>query len=554
MVTRVTLFWKCSFIIFVVAVTTMIAPLLSAQVTTYNYFYRVYFKDKGNQNPANFRAGDLLSAKAQKRRDKAGIPYPVMNDLPVNQEYVNQVKSKGYTYHCASKWLNTALFKTVSQADINLLISLPFVSEVKIVKRPVGKGLYPGKLDLKLTRDTDYPPFDRPLTMLNGQLLHKSGFTGEGILIAVLDGGFLKADLASSLDNLRSRNGIKGTYDMILRNKYVYNYHYHGTAVLSVLAGDITDYIEGSAPGADYWLIRTEDTNSEFPVEEDYWVAGAEYADSLGVDIISSSLGYFNFDDPDMNYKFSDMNGKSTFVSRAAESAASKGILVVNSAGNERTSEWKRIIAPSDGDSVIAAGAVDGSNLISSFSSAGPSADGRIKPDNVAQGVSVVLQIEPETLARANGTSFSCPVLSGMCACLMQAVPEALNMNIFNALHRSGDRYNKPDSLYGYGIPDIVNSLKILQNFYLINPVDRTSIGPNPFTENFEVTFREVPGTLRIQIFNTSGKQLINKFYDDYVGRSVRITDLQNVSEGLYFVKLTTSTWSVTHKIIKLRE
>jgi serine protease AprX len=554
MVTWATTLWKASLIFICLTVTAMTPLRLSAQAATYNYFYRVYFRDKGNQNPANFRASDLISVKAQKRRDKAGIPYPVINDLPVNQEYIKQVISKGFTLHCTSKWLNTALFKTINQDDINLLLSLPFVSNAKIVKRPVGKGLYPGKLDLQLTNNNDNPPFNRPITMLNGQLLHNSGFNGDGILIAVLDGGFIKADQISSLENLRARNGIKGTYDMILRNKYVYNYHYHGTGVLSVLAGDIPEYIEGSAPGADYWLIRTEDTNSEFPVEEDYWAAGAEYADSLGADIISSSLGYYKFDDPVMNYKFSEMNGKSTFVSRAAEAAASKGILVVNSAGNERTNEWKRIIAPSDGDSVLAAGAVDGNNFISSFSSAGPSADGRVKPDNAAHGVSVVLQIEPQTLVRANGTSFSCPVLSGMCACLMQAVPKALNMNIIDALHKNGDRYNKPDSLYGYGIPDMVNTLKMLQDYFVTKPDDKTSIGPNPFTENLEVTFREVPGTLRVQIFNTSGKQLINKFYYDYIGRRIAINDLQNAPEGLYFVKLTSSSWTVTHKVVKLRE
>ena len=532
----------------------MISTRLSAQITTYNYYYRVYFRDKGSLNPANFKADDLLSSKAQKRREKAGIPYPVLNDLPVNKDYINQIISRGFTFHCSSKWQNTCLFKTVNQEDINQLRNLPFVSDIKIVKRPVGKRLYSDKLTLHLINSTDSPPFDRPLTMLNGQLLHSSGFNGDGILIAILDGGFLKADLVSSLDNLRARKGIKGTYDMIQRNKFVYNYHYHGTAVLSVLAGDIPGEIEGTAPGADYWLIRTEDTDSEFPVEEDYWAAGAEYADSLGADIISSSLGYYNFDDPSMNYKFSEMNGRSTFVSRAAEFAASKGILVVNSAGNERTTDWKRIVAPSDGDSVLAAGAVDENNLISAFSSAGPSADRRVKPDNVAQGVSVVLQIEPESLARASGTSFSCPILSGMCACLMQAVPNALNMNIIEAIRKNGDRFNRPDSLYGYGIPDMVNTLKMLQDDFILKPPDRTTFGPNPFTDNFEITFREVPGKLRVQIFNVSGKLIINKSFNDYVGRTIRINDLQNAPEGLYFVKLSSSSYTITHKVIKLRK
>ncbi len=205
--------------------------------------------------------------------------------------------------------------------------------------------------------------------------------------------------------------------------------------------------IEGTAPGADFWLMRTEDTESEFPVEEDFWVAGAEFADSLGADIISSSLGYFAFDDPSMNYKYSDMDGNTAFITRAADIAASKGILPVNSAGNERDNAWIHIIAPSDGDTVLAVGAVDGNNSISVFSSAGPSYDRRIKPDVVAQGVSVPVQVNTSVVERAGGTSFSCPVISGMCACIMQAVPEASDSDIIAALHSSSDRFLTPDSL-----------------------------------------------------------------------------------------------------------
>ncbi len=201
--------------------------------------------------------------------------------------------------------------------------------------------------------------------MVNGYPLHNSGYDGTGILIAVLDGGFTYADKATSLAALRNRNGIKYTYDFVNRNQYVYSYHTHGTSVLSVLAGQISGAIQGTAPDADFLLLRTEDVSSEFPVEEDFWAAGAEFADSAGADIISSSLGYCTFDDFVMNYKFSDLDGNTAFVTRAADIAASKGILVVNSAGNERNKTWLRIIAPSDGDSVLAAGAVDGNNIIS---------------------------------------------------------------------------------------------------------------------------------------------------------------------------------------------
>jgi serine protease AprX len=526
--------------------------VLQAQGISYNFFYRVYFKTKGDLNPINFSAADLLSQRALIRREKAGIPVPVMSDLPVNPDYINQVRSKGFILHCTSKWLNTGLFKTQNLADINLLLGLPFVKNVRIVKRPSVKSDFADKLDLKLHL-ADTPPYDRPLTMLNGRSLHDSGYNGKGILIAILDGGFINADKISSLDNLRSRRGIKGTRDFILRSNNVYNYHDHGTAVLSVLAGDIPGIIEGTAPGADYWLLRTEDTSSEFPVEEDYWAAGAEYADSVGADIISSSLGYSVFDDASMNYKFSDMDGNTAFVTRAADFAVSKGILVVNSAGNERTNAWKRIIAPSDGDSVIAAGAVDGNKVISLFSSAGPSADGRVKPDNTTQGVSVVIQTTEGFVSRANGTSFSCPVLSGMCACVMQAVPKALNTDIISTLHKNSDRYNTPDSLYGYGIPDMVNVIKILQELFVRKPDNETVAGPNPFTSEIEITFKNVPSTLRLMITTPSGKIIVNRIYKEYIGRTLKINDLQNEARGIYFITLTTSETTYSHKVIKLK-
>lgn len=524
---------------------------LYSQAPVYNYFYRVYFRDKGELNPINFRPVDLLSQRAVDRRLKAGISCPVANDLPVNTGYITQVISKGFYLHCTSKWLNTGLFKTQNQADINTILTLPFVKDVKIVRKPATKSNFTDKLDVPVV-SAELPPYDRPLTMLNGQSLHLSGYDGKGILIAVLDGGFYKADLISSLNDLRRRGGIKGTRDFVSNSEYVYSFHNHGTAVLSVLAGKIDGVIEGTATGADFWLLRTEDVTTEFPVEEDFWAAGAEYADSLGADIISSSLGYYNFDDSSMDYKFSEMDGNTTFVTQAADIAASKGIVVVNSAGNERNKAWLHIIAPSDGDSVIAAGAVDGSNIIAAFSSAGPSADRRIKPDNSTQGVSVVVQTLETSVSRASGTSFSCPVLSGMCACVMQAVPKAINTDIIEALHRNSDRYFNPDSLYGYGIPDMAGVVRILQELLITKPENATILGPNPFTDNIEITFKESPETLRIIIFTASGQIIVNRIYQEYVGRSLIISDLQDRQQGIYFITLFTSNGTFTHKAIKL--
>ena len=542
---------KVVFITVIIITFLPFAQKLNGQTVEYNYFYRVYFTDKGDYNVNDFSPSDLFSDRAITRRIKSGITYPDIKDLPVYREYLDEISSMGLILHCTSKWMNTGLFKTLDQININTLRNLPFVREVKVVKSPSVKSNFLNKLDLIESQD-NIPPYDRPLSMINGYSLHYSGFDGSGILIAVLDGGFYKTDVIPSLNRLRARNGILGTTDIVTGGDFVYDYHYHGTAVMSVLAGEMPNEIAGVAPGANFWIIRTEDVSSEFPVEEDFWAAGAELADSIGADIISSSLGYFIFDNPAMSYKFADMDGNTTFVTKAADVAASKGILVVASAGNERDNEWLRIIAPSDGDSVLCAGGVDGYNLISAFSSAGPSADGRVKPDNVAQAVSVPVQIDEYSVVRANGTSFSCPVLSGICACVMQAVPEASNEDIIIALHESGDKANSPDSLYGYGLPDMAIVIEKLQDKYITSPDDPIIIGPNPFINDLEITFMETPVSLGIEIYNIAGTAIVKRQYSVFISRTLTIRDLEYVRSGLYFIRISTPGGTYTKKVIKI--
>jgi serine protease AprX len=524
---------------------------MHGQETAYPYFYRVYLRDKGESPLNSFSAEDLLSSRAIARRQKYGITFPDYRDVPVDKDYLNRITLLGLKLQATSKWMNTALFKSRFLIDINTLENLPFVGEVKIVKSPGKKTSQDNKLDFQVVQ-SDLPSFDRPITMINGYPIHNSGYDGKNILIAVLDGGFLNVDQISSLNGLRNRNGIKATYDFVKNNKTVYNSSMHGTAVLSVLAGNLPGLIKGTAPGADYLLLKTEDIESEFPCEEDFWAAGAEYADSTGADIISSSLGYFNFDDSTLNYKYSDLDGKTAFVTRVADIAAAKGILVVNSAGNERTRIWKRIIFPSDGDSVIAVGAVDGNNTIAGFSSAGPTADRRIKPDNTTMGVNVPVQTSSSIIGRSNGTSFSCPVLSGMAACLLQAVPGAFNNHVIEVLRSSADRYNNPDSLYGYGTPDLVLALVKLQDLYFKVPGEGVLTYPNPTSGTFEIIFDTPPENFAIEIISLTGKQLFRKEFAGYAGRTLLVTELVKCDEGVYFVRIIYSTRIVVRKIIKL--
>jgi hypothetical protein len=537
---------------FASALLFFLSVLLNGQAVSYSYFYRITFYDKGTNKISDFPPKLLLSDRAIARRIKAGITYPDYRDIPLSTDYLKRVSDKGLTLHTASKWMNAALFKSIQPVSIDSILKLPFVASVKVVKRPGIKSLYQNKLEFDLENFmTDQ--YDRPVTMINGYSLHNQGYTGQGVLIAVLDGGFDNAEEITSIQDLRARNGIKATYDFVLKNKNVYNSSTHGTAVLSILAGKVPWVIEGTAPDADYLLLKTEDVNSEFPCEEDFWVAGAEYADSAGADIITSSLGYCTFDDPSMNYSFADLNGDKSFITVAADVAASKGILVFNSAGNERNKTWKRIICPADGDSVIAVGAVDGNNLISSFSSAGPSFDRRVKPDIAAMGVAVPLQTSNTSIGTASGTSFSCPVLSGITACLVQAVPKAVNKDVIRVLRESSDRFSSPDSLYGYGIPDMGKALLKLQDMFIRVPDEMSAAGPNPTTGEFEIIFREPYESIIIELFTSTGKLVWKQESDHFAGRSVKIHELENREQGLYIVRITTPGARMTHKIIKLK-
>jgi serine protease AprX len=537
-------------------ITVLLAAGLSpthAQISlNYNdlYLYRVYFNDKGT-NPQAYSPGDLLSPAAVARREAQGIPFPDERDIPVNREHIAEVTSLGLSFRCASKWMNTGLFSSVKQEDTGEIEALWFIDSVKLVKRPSGIVKLTGN-KYGVTVPADDPDAFDPRLPHNGQILHQSGFNGMDVVIAVLDAGFLNVDLIEALDHLRQREGIIATRDFVYGSDFVYDYHTHGTSVLSILAGRLPGIINGTAPGARYLLLRSEDDDSEYPVEEDYWAAAAEYADSAGADIITSSLGYFTFDDPSMNYSFTDMDGSTAFVTRAANIAASKGILVVNSAGNERNNEWIRIIAPSDGDSVLGIGALNQDLTISDFSSAGYSSDGQVKPDVVAPGVLLPMQLEPGLWHKGSGTSFSCPVISGLCASLMQAVPSSSPSKIIDALHKSSDRYSSPDSLYGYGLPDFTRALVLLEDFFTFRPEVLMSAGPNPFFDEINLWFHDPPGNLTITVTSTGGSTHLRRSWSSYVARSCTLDGLGNLGQGIYYIKVIADQGEKVFKMIRL--
>ena len=327
------------------------------------------------------------------------------------------------------------------------------------------------------------------VSQLNGHYFHQKGIKGQGMVIAVLDAGFYNADKLPSLSNLYETGKILGTRDFVNPSSDFYTEHWHGMMVLSTMGGYLPGELIGTAPEASYWLLRTEDAASEYLIEEDNWVAGAEFADSVGADIINSSLGYYEFDDSTMNHTYADMDGKTTRVTRGANMASSKGMLVFSSAGNEARNNWRKIIAPADGDHVIAVGAVDRNRNYASFSSVGPAADGAIKPDLAAMGSGTAVQGIIWDIVARSGTSFASPVLAGMAACLWQANPTVTAKEMARIMMLTGHQAIKPDTLLGYGIPDMQLADLILNQFNV--PVAESSknwkVFPNPFQSTLTI-------------------------------------------------------------------
>ncbi len=516
------------------------------------WFVRVWFNGKST-TVSDHHPEELLSPAAIIRRERLGIPLLSWSDLPVSSNYVSALAGEGLIPWSASRWLNSGLFASPTMPDTARLREYEFVVAVQLVKRPTPAGRK-SLTDPHITEAQAGTSYADPRVPLNGNILHLSGKTGRGITIAVIDAGFVNSDAIEALRPLRQRGGITATYDFVKRSTHLYDYHTHGTAVLSILAGSLPGQLHGTAPDASYILLRSEDNNSEYPVEEDHWVAAAEYADSAGADIITSSLGYSLFDEPGMSYSFDDLDGASTFITRGANMAATKGMLVVISAGNERNKPWQRITAPSDGTGVLGVGALSADLTIAPFSSAGYNASGMVKPDVVAPGVSVILQTEPGMLHSGSGTSFSCPVVSGLAASLMQAVPAAPPEEVMRAIRSSSDRYQHPDSLYGYGMPDFIKALRVLEEHYLIAPDAPAAAGPNPFTDEIMIWFPASPQSLAITLVSADGRVVMERHFTTYVSRSYRVSGLEQLAQGLYLLKVVTSQGEQVFKMIRRGE
>jgi len=430
------------------------------------FLYRLTLTDKKGTPYSIKHPEKFLSQKALERRKRQGLKVD-STDLPINPAYLEGIEATGAKVMCKSKWNNTVLVKVMENFNVETLTALPYVADAFKVwtspnelKRP-SRVIYSKQLEPREeATDKIYGASALNIDMVNGRKLHEMGYRGENITIAVFDGGFMNAD---SLPALR---GIKllGTKDFVaFPAESIFCELDHGTKVLSTIALDVKGTFVGTAPDAMFWLIRTEDDATETQAEEDYWAAAAEFADSVGVDIITSSLGYQDFDDKTTDHKYMELDGNHAIISRTASRLASKGIIHVNSAGNDGTAQWHKINFPADARDILAVGALKPDKTNASFSSLGPSQDGRVKPDIMSLGSPAAVMSGRGKLSNDMGTSFAAPIIAGMVASLWQSAPKATAYEVMDAIRRSADSYEYPNNVFGYGIPDFEKAYYILK-------------------------------------------------------------------------------------------
>ena len=443
--------------------------------------YIIKFRDKGSNSFSFSNPAAYLSQKAIDRRTRYSIAID-SSDLPVTARYLDSIRLSGtVTILNVSKWLNAVSIQTTDAAALAKIRTFPFVQVVSGIALRTTSAISGGD---KFEKEKDQLPvqlketgvtadffnygqsFDQ-VHLHNGEFLHNIGLRGQNMVIGMLDAGFNNYVTVKAFDSVRANGQILGIYDFVARDSSVNEDNQHGMQCFSIIAANVPGQFIGTAPKANFYLFRTEDASSEYPVEEFNWVCGAERVDSVGGDVISSSLGYGDkMTDPAFNHSYTEMNGNTTMAAIGADLAAKKGILVVNAAGNEGTNTWKYIITPADGDSVMAVGAVTTKGAVVNFSSYGPSSDGQVKPDVASVGAGTIIQYPNNSIGGGNGTSFACPNMAGLTTCLWQGFPEFNNMKIINALRQSGSKASTPDDRIGYGIPDVRKALaNLLKEF-----------------------------------------------------------------------------------------
>ena len=539
----------------------IIAGLALAQAPKVRYW--IPFKNKNGipytlSNPSAF-----LTAQSIARRTTYNIPYH-FSDLPVNQNYLQQIENVNHVaVMYASKWLNgvvvaidssaVALQALASIKTFSFVIDTFKVKKVKLNNLPDSKPNNVLSKENNSTNTLSSYKYGRGLGQayqLEVQCLHDRGYRGQGMTIAVCDVGFNNVDVGKIFDSIRNSGGILGTRDFVEGGTNAYRGGDHGTMVFSCMAANWPGVLIGTAPKAKYWLLRTEDNSSETLTEEYNWIRGAEFADSVGADIITTSLGYTQFDNPIQNHNYQTLNGRTAPMSIAANMAARKGMLLFNAAGNEGSSTWHYISVPADADSICSVGAVDTTGALANFSSVGPTFDGRIKPDLVACGWGAWVSNDGVQVFPGNGTSFATPILAGAAACYWQASKNYNNMRILDTLKRTASNALTPNNTRGWGVPRLCNGITSINKVQPDTDFDFNAYaGPvnNQITLNLTRTNYDY---LKITIMDENGKILVNNQYDSIDYQMNIVTN--GLAPGVYIMQVQNPKGQKIKKILKL--
>ena len=545
---------------------SVLLPLGSALAQTAPATYWVRFKDKANTPYSIASPQDYLSPRAIERRQRQGIAIDSL-DLPVDPAYIDALLAAGdIELVNRHKWFNAVTIRSTDTLALDTLHLLPFVVEVRMsndgVQRPVRAEKFPAteqRQEIGGYYTSIYGASFRQIEMMNGHLLHQAGARGEGMLLGILDSGFDHADSLPAFAELRTRNGIVMTHDFAYNDGDVYRDHWHGRSVLSCIAGHVPGQMLGTAPQVNVALFRTEVSENEYLWEEDNWDSGAETADSLGCDVLNTSLGYTQFDDSTQDHTYSDMDGLTARISIAAGIAARKGMIPVNSAGNSGVLPWHYIGAPADAIDILSVGAVGSDRLLASFSSRGPSADGRVKPDVSAVGYQTVGLGPDGNVSRINGTSFSGPLVAGLTACLWQLHQDRSAQEVMQAIRNSASKHDSPDADQGYGIPDFWRAHLLLGGTDLtgLAASEFFDVWPVPFNDHFEVLlFTGGSHHVRLTLHDMEGRLVWEGLdaVDPRVYMRMRIGDetLQRLNPGSYVLTATTGEAELTRRVMKL--
>ena len=539
-----------------------IAFMANAQIA--NNFYWIQFTDKNDSPHSIDNPEAYLSPRALQRRANQGIVIDEY-DIPVNPQYLQAVADCGAELVNPSKWLNGVTVKITNPDVLEAVRALEFVETTRAC---VNNSEAQRMKERWLAKEMDFSPAENPtrgyygeaytqINQLNGIALHDSGYQGEGMVIAVLDGGFIGADQHHAFDNMREEGRLLGTRDFVYGSTSVYSQSAHGTACLSTMGGYEPQTFVGTAPKASFYLIHTEDGNQENIIEEYNWVSGAEYADSLGVDVCSTSLGYIDFDMTEWSHPFEHYDGQTAPMTIGANIAATRGMVCLNSAGNEGDS-WNgecTLGIPADSDGVLTIGAVDENGNCAFFSSVGPTYDGRIKPDVMAMGYDTYVASPDGGYYHGSGTSFSCPVMAGMVTCFWQAFPNATAAEIRDAVRNCSDHAENPDTInyqYGYGIPDFVKGLDVLPVHELPADVPEIiSVYPNPSFGHVRVALKE-GSEAELSVYDYTGRFIFARHFNGLNHTSLE-NHLNELGAGIYFIKVSSNLGSQTVKLVKTK-